>query len=45
MQVDEPAQPFSQPAQRDLLVAAPLVEFLYAAIGKVHRCSIGYSYG
>src|SRR5262249_50968602 len=37
--VDELAQPLRQPAQRDLVVAAPLREFLKAAVGEVHRTS------
>src|ERR1700729_3376745 len=37
VQVDELAQPLGQPAQRDLVLAAPVGEFLQAAVGEVHR--------
>src|SRR5580698_8811742 len=37
VQVGELAQPRVQPAQRDLVLAAPVGEFLQAAVGEVHR--------
>src|ERR1039458_2973340 len=36
-QVDELAQPFREPAQADLVIRAPVEEFLDAAVREVHR--------
>src|SRR5207302_8428571 len=41
IEVDELAQPLGEPGQRDLLLAAPVLELFDAAVGEVHRrCSI-----
>src|SRR5258708_22154125 len=39
MQVDDLAQRLGEPAERDLVVSAPLREFLQAAVGEVHEYS------
>src|SRR5580698_1755564 len=40
-QVDELAQPFRQPAQADLVIRAPVEQFLDTAVGKVHAYAPG----
>src|SRR6266567_8148579 len=37
VEVDEVTQPRGQPGQRDLLVAAPFLEFLDTAVREVHQ--------
>src|SRR5215472_19310632 len=37
VEVDEVSEPFGEPGHRDLLLAAPVLEFLDAAVGEVHQ--------